>query len=194
MVEEGTKNFAAIKRMMLTNPKSLALLEKLAVSVRYSEAQLAAGADAVQLFDTWGGVLPPDHFRKFSLDFLADIVARMRADGAPVIVFSKGVHSALRDIASIGADVVGVDWTVDLAEARELVGDGVALQGNLDPAFLYASPDHIRQEVRSVLRKYGKGPGHVFNLGHGILPDVPPDHARAMVKAVKDEVAFHSRS
>jgi uroporphyrinogen decarboxylase len=195
MVEGGgTRSFGAIKKMMLDEPDALlALLEKLSVSVRYYlEAQLAAGADAVQLFDTWGGVLAPDHFRKFSLDFLADIVARMRPSGAPVIVFAKGAQSALRDIASIGADVVGVDWTVDLAEVRELVEDKVALQGNLDPAFLYASPERIKQEVRSILRKYGNGPGHVFNLGHGIPPDVPPDHARAMVKAVKDESpAFH---
>ena len=198
MVEGGgTKSFGAIKKMMLDEPESLlALLEKLALSVRYYlEAQIDAGADAVQIFDTWGGILAPDHFRKFSLDFLADIVAKMRAEGAPVIVFSKGANSMLRDIASIGADVVGVDWTVDLAEAKEMVGESVALQGNLDPAYLYASPERIRQEVRSILRKYGKGPGHVFNLGHGILPDVPPDHARAMVKAVKDESpVYHSRT
>ncbi len=198
MVEGGgTKNFGAIKKMMLDEPESLlALLEKLSVSVRYYlEAQLAAGADAVQIFDSWGGILTPDHFRKFSLDFMADIVARMRRDGAPVIVFSKGAHTTLRDIAAIGADVVGVDWTVDLAEAREQVGETVALQGNLDPAYLYAAPEKIRHEVLSVLRKYGKGPGHVFNLGHGILPDVPPDNARAMVKAVKDQSpAFHSRA
>jgi len=189
MIEgSGTRNFGAIKKMMLDEPDTLLmLLEKLATSVRlFLEAQLAAGADAVQIFDTWGGILPPDHFKKFSLDFLADIVGRMRRDGAPIIVFSKGAQGSLRDLATIGADVVGVDWTVDLAEARELVQDKVALQGNLDPAFLYANPESIRREVLSILRKYGKGPGHVFNLGHGILPDVPPDHARAMVKAVKE--------
>ena len=192
----GTKNFSVIKKMMLDEPETLtALLEKLSVSVRlYLEAQIAAGVDAVQIFDTWGGILAPDHFRKFSLDWIADIVARMRREGVPVIVFSKGIHGTLRELSTIGADVVGIDWTVDIGEARELVGDRVALQGNLDPAYLYASPEKIRQEVRSILRKYGDGPGHIFNLGHGILPDVPPDHARAMVRAVVEESpAFHKR-
>lgn len=192
----GTKNFSVIKKMMLDEPETLtALLEKLSVSVRlYLEAQIAAGVDAVQIFDTWGGILAPDHFRKFSLDWIADIVARMRREGVPVIVFSKGIHGTLRELSTIGADVVGIDWTVDIGEARELVGDRVALQGNLDPAYLYASPEKIRQEVRSILRKYGDGPGHIFNLGHGILPDVPPDHARAMVRAVVEESpVFHKR-
>ena len=197
MVEGGgTKNFSVIKKMMLDEPATLmALLEKLAVSVRnYLEAQIAAGVDAVQIFDTWGGILAPDHFRKFSLDWIADIVGRMNRGGVPVIVFSKGIHGTLKELSTIGADVVGVDWTVDLAEARELVGDRVALQGNLDPAYLYASPERIRHEVGAVLKKYGDGPGHIFNLGHGILPDVPPDHARAMVRAVHElSPAYHRR-
>jgi uroporphyrinogen decarboxylase len=197
MVEGGgTKNFSVIKKMMLDEPDTLiALLEKLSVSVRlYLEAQIAAGVDAVQIFDTWGGILAPDHFRKFSLDWIADIVARMRRENVPVIVFSKGIHGTLKELSTIGADVIGIDWTVDIGEARELVGDRVALQGNLDPAYLYASPEKIRHEVRSILKKYGNGPGHIFNLGHGILPDVPPDHARAMVRAVADESpVFHKR-
>ena len=197
MVEGGgSKNFSVIKKMMLDEPETLlALLEKLSVSVRlYLEAQIAAGVDAVQIFDTWGGILAPDHFRKFSLDWIADIVARMRRENVPVIVFSKGIHGTLKELSTIGADVIGIDWTVDIGEARELVGDRVALQGNLDPAYLYASPEKIRNEVRSILRKYGNGPGHIFNLGHGILPDVPPDHARAMVRAVADESpVFHKR-
>lgn len=197
MVEGGgTKNFSVIKKMMLDEPATLmALLEKLSVSVRnYLEAQIAAGVDAVQIFDTWGGILAPDHFRKFSLEWIADIVARMHRGGVPVIVFSKGIHGTLKELSTIGADVVGVDWTVDIGEARELVGDRVALQGNLDPAYLYASPERIRHEVGSILKKYGDGPGHIFNLGHGILPDVPPDHARAMVRAVQElSPAFHRR-
>ena len=197
MVEGGgTKNFSVIKKMMLDEPATLmALLEKLSVSVRnYLEAQIAAGVDAVQIFDTWGGILAPDHFRKFSLEWIADIVARMRRGGVPVIVFSKGIHGTLKELSTIGADVVGVDWTVDIGEARELVGDRVALQGNLDPAYLYAAPERIRHEVGSILKKYGDGPGHIFNLGHGILPDVPPDHARAMVRAVQElSPAFHRR-
>jgi uroporphyrinogen decarboxylase len=197
MVEGGgTKNFSVIKKMMLDEPETLmALLEKLSLSVRnYLEAQIAAGVDAVQIFDTWGGILAPDHFRKFSLEWIADIVGRMRRGGVPVIVFSKGIHGTLKDLATIGADVVGIDWTVDIGEARELVGDRVALQGNLDPAYLYASPERIRHEVSLILKKYGEGSGHIFNLGHGILPDVPPDHARAMVRAVQDlSPVFHKR-
>ncbi len=190
----GTKDFKQIKQLLLDEPETLlALLKTLATSVRlYLEAQLAAGADAIQIFDTWGGVLAPDHFRKFSLDFLFDIVSTLRRDGAPVIVFSKGANHALADLAAIGADVVGLDWTVDIGAARAAIGDQVALQGNLDPSFLYASPERIRGEVRSILRKYGNGSGHVFNLGHGILPDVPVEHARAMIRAVKEEsTAFH---
>ncbi len=191
----GTKNFASIKRMMLDDPELLlSLLKKLSISIRlFLEAQIAAGADAVQIFDTWGGILAPEPYRKFSLDFMADIVARLRRDGAPVIVFSRGAHAALADIASIGADVVGLDWTFDIGRVRSELGDRVALQGNLDPASLYASPDRIRHEVRAILAKYGNGPGHIFNLGHGILPDVPPEHARAMVSAVKEESPVYHR-
>jgi uroporphyrinogen decarboxylase len=190
----GTNDFQHIKQLLLDEPETiLALLKTLATSVRlYLEAQLAAGADAIQIFDTVGGVLAPDHFRKFSLDFLFEIVSTLRRDGAPVIVFSKGANHALADLAAIGADVVGLDWTVDMGVARTEIGDQVALQGNLDPSFLYASPERIRGEVRSILRKYGKGSGHVFNLGHGILPDVPVEHVRAMIRAVKEEsTAFH---
>jgi uroporphyrinogen decarboxylase len=190
MVEGGgTKDFRHIKRMLLDEPDTLkALLKKLALSVReYLEAQIAAGANAVQIFDTWGGILTPDHYRKFSLDYIADIVATLRHDGVPVIVFSKGAHHALKELADIGADVIGLDWTVDLHEVRGMIGEKVALQGNFDPSFLYASPERIRDEVSSLLRKYGRGSGHVFNLGHGILPDVPVDNARAFVRAVKEE-------
>ena len=123
---------------------------------------------------------------------MAEIVAKMRKGDVPLIVFSKGASHALADIAAIGADVVGLDWTVDIADARDLTGEGVALQGNLDPSFLYSSPESIRREVLSILKRYGPGPGHIFNLGHGILPDVPVDHAIAMVRSVHEESpAFH---
>lgn len=195
MIEgSGSKEFKHAKRMMLDEPETLkALLDTLAESVRlYLEAQLAAGADAVQIFDTWGGILAPDHYRRFSLDSMFKIVSTMQRNGAPVIVFSKGANHALKEIAEIGADVVGVDWTVDMADVRLQIGDRVAIQGNLDPAALYASPENIRHEVKSILRKFGKGTGHVFNLGHGIYPDVPVDHARALVRTVKEESpAFH---
>jgi len=195
MVEGGgSKDFRSIKQMMLEEPETLgALLEKLSTSVRYYlEAQIAAGADAVQIFDTWGGTLTPDRYLKFSLDPMFNIVSTMRRESAPVIVFSKGANQALREIAQIGADVIGIDWTIDMAEARALTEDRVALQGNLDPSFLYASPEAIRNEVLTILRSYGNGPGHIFNLGHGILPDVPVEHARALVRAVKEESpVFH---
>jgi uroporphyrinogen decarboxylase len=191
----GSKTYRYTKEMMINHPDALlSLLEKLATVVRlYLEAQLAAGADAVQIFDTWGGILAPDHYKKFSLDSMFKIVSTLHRDGQPVIVFSKGANHSLPEIADIGADVVGIDWTVDMAEARRALGDKVAVQGNLDPSSLYASPERIRQEVRLILKKFGSGPGHVFNLGHGIFPDVPVDHARAFVRAVHEEsVTFHA--
>ena len=190
MVEGGgSKDFRHVKTMMLDAPELLvALLEKISQAVGlHLEAQLAAGADAVQIFDSWGGVLTPDLYRRFSLDYLFKVVSSMRRDGAPAIVFSKGANHALREIAEIGAEVVSIDWTADMAEARNAVGGRVALQGNLDPSALYASPEAIRKEVRSILRKYGKGSGHIFNLGHGISPDVPVDHAKALIRAVQEE-------
>jgi uroporphyrinogen decarboxylase len=196
MIEgQGSKDFRTIKRMMLEQPDLLgALLRKLTEAVKlFLEAQIAAGAQAVQIFDTWGGILTPDHYLKFSLDPMESIVSSLHREGAPVIVFSKGANHALERLSQIGADVVGLDWTIDIAEARRLTEDRVALQGNFDPGLLYASPESIRKEVVSILRKYGRGPGHVFNLGHGILPDVPVDNARALVRAVQAESPmFHS--
>ena len=197
MIEgRGSRDFQHINRMMLDEPEVFAaLMEKLTEAVRlYLEAQIDAGADAVQIFDTWAGALPPDHFKKWSLDPLERIVSRMQRKGQPIIVFCKGANHSIREISQIGADVVGLDWTIDLACAREITDGRVALQGNLNPSFLYASPEQIRREVRSILQKYGQGPGHVFNLGHGIFPDVPVEHARAMVRAVHEESAiFHKR-
>jgi uroporphyrinogen decarboxylase len=191
----GTKNFTDVKRIMLDAPEMLEkLLGKLTEAVRLSlEAQIAAGVDAVQIFDTWGGILDPDHYRKFSLDPIFDVVSHLQRNGAPLIVFSRGTHHSFRELTEIGADVVGIDWTMDMSEAREIAGGRVALQGNLDPAYLLATPENIRKEVRSILRKFGSGPGHVFNLGHGISPDVPVEHARAFVNSVKEESrAFHA--
>jgi len=190
----GSRDFHKTKTMMLEDPEGFSMLmEKLSQMVRlYLEAQIAAGADAVQVFDTWGGILTPDHYKKWSLDWIFKIISTMQRDGVPVIVFSKGANHSIEDIASIGADVVGIDWTMDIGEARALIGDRVAIQGNLDPSTLFASPDRIKQEVRSVLKKYGEGTGHVFNLGHGIAPGVPVEHARAFVSAVKTESpSFH---
>lgn len=191
----GSREFKYTKQMMLDDPETLSvLLDKLTTAVRLClEAQLAAGADAVQIFDTWGGTLAPDHYKRFSLDYMFKIVSTMNRNGSPVIVFSKGANHSLKDIAEVGADVVGVDWTIDMAEVRGRIGDRVSIQGNLDPSALYASPENIRKEVTSILRKYGRGSGHVFNLGHGIFPDVPVEHARAFVRAVQEESRpFHS--
>jgi uroporphyrinogen decarboxylase len=192
----GAKDFHNTKRMMLDDPEAFgALLEKLSTMVRlYLEAQIAAGADAVQIFDSWGGILAPDHFRKWSLDWIFEIISRMEKDGRPVILFSKGANHSLKDLAEVGAEVVGVDWTVDIASVRSQIGDRVAIQGNMDPSVLFAQPERIRNEVRSILSKFGRNPGHVFNLGHGIAPGVPVAHALAFIRAVQEEsVAFHGR-
>jgi uroporphyrinogen decarboxylase len=191
----GSASFRHTKTMMLDEPESfLLLLKKIEQTVRlYLEAQIAAGADAVQLFDTWAGALAPDHFKKFALDPLWGTLSSLQREGAPVIVFARGANHSLHDIAGLGADVVGLDWAIDLAVAREITGDRVALQGNLDPSVLYGSPESIRHEVQGILRKYGRGPGHVFNLGHGIAPDVPVEHVRAMVRAVQEEsITYHA--
>jgi len=193
MIEGGsTKNFAQTKAMMFEHPELMhALLGKVADTViAYLNAQVARGAQALMVFDTWGGVLTPGDFREFSLRYLERIVdgVTREADGrkVPVILFSKGAGQWLDRMAETGCDALGVDWTMDLADARRLVQDQVALQGNLDPCTLYASPERIRREVGRVLASYGAGSGHVFNLGHGIHPDVDPDHAAAMVEAVHE--------
>ncbi len=195
MVEgHGSRNFRFIKEMIYNEP-ALAhrLLNKLAKSVAaYLSAQIAAGAQAVQIFDTWGGLLTPDAFREFSLRYIRQVISEVRTNGAPIIVFCKECNHSLESIATSGCQVIGLDWTIDIGEARRRIGEIVAVQGNMDPTILYAKPERIREEVRSILGKYGKGPGHIFNLGHGILPDVPVEHAKEFVRAVKEEsVAFH---
>lgn len=199
-VEGGTsKNFARVKGMLFDRPALLhRVLEVLTQSViAYLNAQVAAGAQALMVFDTWGGVLTPRAYREFSLNYMARIVEGVtrEADGrrVPVILFTKGGGQWLEEIAATGCDGVGLDWTTDLADGRARVGDRVALQGNLDPCALYAGPERIREEVAAVLASYGKGTGHVFNLGHGIHPDVKPDHAAALVRAVHElSAAYHS--
>ncbi len=187
MIEgRGGTDFARAKALMLDDPQTMhALLEVNARAVRdYLRAQAAAGADALMIFDTWGGVLAPHHFREFSQRWIAWIAAELRVD-VPLIAFSKGV-GALEELAGIGADALGLDWTVDIGDARRRVGERVALQGNLDPATLHGSVESIRREAGRVLERYGRGPGHVFNLGHGITPDVEPDKLGALVDAVRE--------
>jgi uroporphyrinogen decarboxylase len=190
MVEgSGTKTFTRAKRFLVEQPKSAhALLERLAGIVGgFLAAQISAGAQAVQLFDSWAAALGPRDFREFALPYLVEAVRLAKAAGAPVIAFAPGAGWALEEIAdATKADVIGVDWQTDAADARRrLANHPVALQGNLDPTWLYADPALIRDRTHAMLDAFG-GQGHVANLGHGILPDVPVAHAGAFVAAVKE--------
>lgn len=193
MVQGGSsKDFHAIKQMLYSEPDTLhALLARLADAVTaYLNAQIRAGAQAIQIFDTWGGILTPVAFEHFSLAYMRQIVNGLLREHegrrVPVIVFTKQGGQWLERIADTGADALGLDWTTDIGDARRRVGDRVALQGNMDPAVLCASPEAIRGEVQRILAAYGKGEGHVFNLGHGITPDVDPEHARVFIDAVHE--------
>src|SRR5271154_5094384 len=193
MVEGGgSKTFGWIKRMMYEAPRDLhRLLEILAkATILYLNAQIAAGAQAVMLFDTWGGVLTPAQYEEFSLRYMSQIVDALtrKSEGrrVPNIVFTKGGGAWLGKIADIGCDAAGVDWTTDLGDARKAVGGRLALQGNLDPSALFAPPEVLRAETLRVLHSYGAGAGHVFNLGHGITPDVDPERVALLVKTVQE--------
>jgi uroporphyrinogen decarboxylase len=195
MVEGGSsKTFGRIKRMMYESPQVLhRMLDVLARStILYLNAQIAAGAQAVMLFDTWGGVLTPAQYQEFSLRYMAQVIDQLTrvAGGSrvPNIVFTKGGGAWLANIAAIGCDAVGVDWTIDLKAARAAVDGRVALQGNLDPAALYAPPETLRAATLRVLDSYGAAAGHVFNLGHGITPDVDPERVAVMVDTVRGYV------
>lgn len=188
----GSANFSRIKAMTYNEPAALHRVLAVVTDavIAYLAAQRAAGAQALQVFDTWGGVLAPHIYREFSLPYLSRIAAELqRGEGAertPLILFGKGNAAYLEELSHSGAEGLGVDWTVSLADARARTGGRVALQGNLDPATLYASPDAIRSEVGRALQSYGAGPGHVFNLGHGMSPDMNPDHVGVLVDAVHD--------
>jgi len=193
MVEGGSsKDFRYVKSMAYDQPELMhQLLELLAGAVTdYLSAQLRAGAQVLQIFDTWGGSLSAGAYQEFSLKYMRQIIANLpaEADGAPVpvIVFTKNGGQWLSSIADSGAVAVGIDWTTDIALAREKIGDRVALQGNMDPTMLFASPDRIRLEVEAILAGFGHGSGHIFNLGHGITPGVNPDHVTAFVDAVQE--------
>jgi uroporphyrinogen decarboxylase len=193
MVEGGgSDDFRLVKSMLYKRPDLLhRILDVNAQAVtEYLNAQIAAGAQAVMIFDTWGGSLAHDAYREFSLAYMRRVVAGLarEADGqrVPSIVFTKGGGQWLEAIADIGCDAVGLDWTADLGDARRRVGARVALQGNLDPNVLFADPDTVRREAGKVLASYGKGAGHVFNLGHGISQFTPPENAAALVAAVHE--------
>ncbi len=201
MVEGGSsKTFDVIKQLMFDQPAMLhRLLEKVAASViEYINAQIAAGVQAIMIFDTWGGALTPRDYREFSLRYMQQIVDSLtrEADGraVPVILFTKNGGQWLEIMADTGCDALGIDWTTDMGEARARVGDRVALQGNMDPCVLYASPDRIREEVAGILHSYGEGSGMVFNLGHGIHPQVDPEHAAAFIEAVHELSASYHKN
>ncbi|NND92016.1 MAG: uroporphyrinogen decarboxylase [Granulosicoccus sp.] len=193
MVEGGgSKDFSKVKGMLFSDPSTLhELLNRTTQSViAYLNAQVSAGAQSLMIFDTWGGVLSPANYREFSLGYMQQIVDGLtrEADGrkVPIVLFTKNGGQWLDVMADTGCDGLGVDWTTDLADARARTQDRVALQGNLDPSALYGSPERIRVEVKRVLDSFGTGPGHVFNLGHGIHQHVNPEHLGVMVEAVRE--------
>lgn len=185
----GRQQFVKAMKLMQETPDVMhALLQHLTLAVtNYLIAQVRAGSDAVMLFDTWGGLLSTSNFETFSCAYLTTIISDFKAmyPNIPIIVFTKGGGSWLTQLVGTGCDALGLDWTVSLCKARQTVGQSVALQGNLNPAILMESPERIRSEVAAVLADYGHGCGHVFNLGHGITPEVPPEHVAVMVDAVR---------
>lgn len=199
MVEGGgSKDFRQVKTLLYERPDLLhELLGKLADAVAaYLNAQIVAGVNAVMLFDTWGGSLTSPQYQAFSLDYAKRILDQLTLQQAghviPAIFFTKGGGLWLESMAETGYDALGLDWQTPIAEARSRVGGKVALQGNLDPVALYSSPETIRLEVKKILTDYGHGSGHVFNLGHGVQPDIPPEHVAAMVEAVHEfSPGFH---
>jgi len=197
MVEgKGSKNFSIVKKLIYNYP-SLAheILNKLAEAVAdYLSAKIEAGVNAVQIFDTWGGILSPADFEEFSLQYVAKIISLIKKKTEPVIFFAKGVNYDHIKLTSAGADVLGLDWTVDIGKVRNIVHGKTDLQGNMDQTILYANTERIRNEVIKILESYGYGSGHVFNLGHGILPDIEPENAKALVDFVKVESPrFHRK-
>jgi uroporphyrinogen decarboxylase len=195
MVEgKGSKDFRYIKELIFSHPADAhTLLDILARSAaEYLTAQIQSGAQAVQIFDSWGGILGQDEFEEFSLRYIEQTISLVKRTAEPIIVFCKDCGHSIEKIARTGADVVGLDWTTDIGTARETVKNSAALQGNLDPAMLFSTPQRIEEGVRAVLEKFGNGSGHIFNLGHGILPETPVENAKAMVNAVKKlSVAYH---
>ncbi|OGA40876.1 MAG: uroporphyrinogen decarboxylase [Betaproteobacteria bacterium RIFCSPLOWO2_12_FULL_62_13] len=199
MVEGGASaDLRTVKTMLYSRPELLHHI--LDVNCRaitaYLNAQIEAGAQAIMIFDTWGGMLSTDAYREFSLNYLQRVVAGLKrkhgAETVPNIVFTKGGGLWLEEIAAIGCDALGIDWTVDIGAARKRVGDRVVLQGNLDPAVLFAHPKAIREQARRVLAAFGDGGGHVFNLGHGVSQFTPPEHVGALVDAVHElSRAYH---
>jgi uroporphyrinogen decarboxylase len=183
----GSRNYVHTKKLFYSDPSAWqSLMERLARAVAdYLNGQIAAGAQAVQIFDSWAGCLAPSDYEKFVLPYTRAAI-RAITPGAPVINFSTGTAGALKLLRAAGGDVIGLDWRVNLDEGWANVGHDVAIQGNLDPVALFASPKEIRNRVADILNRAGGRPGHIFNLGHGILPETPVDHVTAMVEAVHE--------
>lgn len=189
MIEgQGSRDFKQVLRLMYEQPDVMhILLDKLTIAiVDYLSEQVRAGVNSLMIFDTWGGILTTAHFQQFSCNYLTQItqILKSRYPDIPIILFTKGGGQWLQRLSHTGCDALGLDWTCDLAHARDLLSNQVALQGNLDPVVLLTSKACIRREVTRVLEAYGKGPGHIVNLGHGITPDVPPEHVQVMIDAV----------
>ena len=188
----GSKDFRIAKQFLYDNPVAMhQLLDKLATVVTdYLNAQIRAGVQAVQIFDTWGGILSTAAYQEYSLAYMQKIVTHLIPENegrqVPVILFTKNGGLWLEAMAASGCQCIGLDWTIDIGEARRRIDGKVALQGNMDPSILYAKPERIREEVAAILQSYGAGSGHVFNLGHGITPEVNPDHVSAFVSAVHE--------
>jgi uroporphyrinogen decarboxylase len=197
MVEgKGSKNHEIIKSFIYNSPQAAhRLLQILADTViEYLNAKIRAGCDAVQIFDTWASLLSPTDFEEFSLKYIRYICANLETNGAPVIVFAKGT-SAYKNLAELNCDVLGVDWTRNLGDVRAEIGGSRGLQGNLDPTVLFAPKEKIREETERVLRSYGQGSGHVFNLGHGITPKTPVENTQYFVECVKElSVKYHAEN
>ena len=199
MIEgRGSSDFATVKKMLYERPDLLHRILEINTQavIAYLNAQIEAGAQAVMLFDTWGGMLSHAAYHEFSLAYLRRIIAALTREReglrVPNIVFTKGGGGWLESIAAIGCDAVGLDWTVDIGAARARVGMRVALQGNLDPAILLSSPQVVQREAAAILASYGKGSGHVFNLGHGISQHTPPENVAALIKTVRTaSAAYH---
>tara|TARA_B100001057_G_scaffold358512_1_gene360662 strand:- start:2273 stop:3367 length:1095 start_codon:yes stop_codon:yes gene_type:complete len=188
----GSKDFRVAKQFLYNHPEAMhLLLQRLADAViEYLKAQIDAGAQIVQIFDTWGGILTPSAYCEFSLLYMQRIIKGLKqkteTDSVPIILFTKNGGQWLEAIADTGCHAVGLDWTISIQAAKARVGDKVALQGNMDPSILYAEPSVIRAEVKRILKDFGSGPGHVFNLGHGITPGVDPEHVAVFVQAVHE--------
>ncbi len=189
MIEGGTsKNFTHTKRMLFSEPEVFHQLMEIITNntILYLRAQVRAGAQALQLFDSWAGALSPEDYRSFSRPYVQKVIEALRETGVPIIYFANGCAGLLDEIKALPADVFGVDWRVDLGRAITRLGRHRVVQGNLDPAALFADMKVLREKVASILRKGRRARGHIFNLGHGILPETSPDVARALVEMVHE--------